>query len=275
MTLQYVAYIDEAGDEGLGKLDSPAQSKWLVIGGILVSREHDRELPTWRDEIMNLFPRKKRRDLHFRTLSHDQKVAACEYLAPKPFGICCVCSNKVTLLDSSKWFRIFKQKGYLYNYLTRYLLERVTSQLRRVANARRETVELTVIFSRRGGTDYQSMRDYMILMRDGRELIKPARNIDWTVFSPDNVKVENHSRWAGLQLADVVTSATAAGLEPNIYGHYEPRYAQTLAKRYLATNRRVLNSGLTLVPPIGKGPLDARQREFVLGMNALWQAPGP
>lgn len=135
--------------------------------------------------------------------------------------------------------------------------------------------ELKVIFSRRGGTDYQSMRDYMILMRDGRERIRPVRSIDWTVFSPDNIKVENHSLWAGLQLADVATSATAAALEPNTYGHYEPRYANLLVKRYLAKNKAVLNTGLTLVPPIGKSPLDDAQRAFCLGMNEGWRAPGP
>ena len=129
MTLQFVAYIDEAGDEGLGKLTpipSAAQSKWLTIGGILVREENDRDLPAWRDEIMGKFPAKRRRDLHFRTLNRAQKVSATEYLADKQFGICCVCSNKITLCDDGALFRRFTQKGHLYNYLTRYLLERLT-----------------------------------------------------------------------------------------------------------------------------------------------------
>jgi hypothetical protein len=278
MTLRFVAYIDEAGDEGLGKLranPSPAQSKWLTIGGILVREEHDRNLPQWRDEIMALFPAKRRRDLHFRTLNHDQKVAAVEYLAGKPFGVCCVCSNKITLCDEGALFKRFTQKGYLYNYLTRYLLERLTSAVKDAADRTGQKAELRVVFSRRGGTDYQSMNDYMTLMRDGLERVRPVRSIVWSVFSPDNIKVENHSRWAGLQIADVVTSATTAGLEPNIYGNYEPRYANTLAKRFLSRNRRVLNTGLVLVPPIGKCPLDASQERFVRGVNELWQAPGP
>ena len=278
MTLQFIAYIDEAGDEGLGKLKQVAhsgQSNWLAIGGILVAPDHDKSLPLWRDEVMALFPAKNRRDLHFRDLNHHQRVAAVEYLAGKTFGICCVCSNKITLCDDGKYFKLFTQKGYLYNYLTRYLLERLTSAVREVADRTGQKCELRIVFSRRGGTDYQSMREYLILMRDGRERVQPVRSIDWSVFSPDDIKVENHSRWAGLQLADVVTSATAAGLEPNGYGHYEPRYANTLAKRYLTKNKRVLNTGLVLVPPIGKCPLDNSQKGFVLGLNELWQAPGP
>ncbi|MEA3034920.1 MAG: hypothetical protein QOH04_679 [Sphingomonadales bacterium] len=278
MTLRFVAYIDEAGDEGLGKLKAPdtgGQSRWLVIGAMIVREENDNELPQWRNDIRKMFPNKQRPDLHFRYLNHGQRVAACDYLSRKRFGICCVCSNKTTLLDNAKHFRIFKQKGYLYNYLTRYLLERVTSSLRTVADQSKQAVELRIIFSKRPNTDYHAMRDYLILMRDGRELMKPVRSIDWTVFSPDNIRVENHSLWAGLQLADIVTSATASGLEPNKYGNYEPRYATALASRFLAKRKNVINCGLTLVPPIGKCPLDDDQRAFVMGIKEKWQAPGP
>lgn len=262
----------------MGKLksDSPTgQSRWLLLGGILVREENDLELPRWRDEMLGKFPARKTAMLHFRNLNHSQKVATCDYFAGKPFGICCVCSNKVTLVDNEIWFKRFKQKGYLYNYLTRYLLERITSSLRTIADQSGQKVELRVIFSRRPNTDYQSMREYLLLMRDGLERIKPVRSIDWSVFSPDDIKVENHRLWAGLQLADVATSATAAGLEPNTYGHYEPRYGLLLAKRYLATRKSILNSGLTLLPPIGSCPLDDAQRKFVMDLQEGWRAPGP
>jgi hypothetical protein len=278
MTLRFVAYIDEAGDEGLGKLksDSPTgQSKWLLIGGIIVREDNDRELPRWRDEILAKFPERKTPLLHFRNLNHAQKVAVCDYFSTKQFGICCVCSNKITLVDKPKWYQLFKQKGHLYNYLTRYLLERITASLRTVADQSGQKVELRVIFSRRPNTDYQSMREYLLLMRDGRERIRPVRSIDWSVFSPENIKVENHKLWAGLQLADIATSATASGLEPNMYGHYESRYALLLAKRYLATRKSIINCGLTLLPPLATCPLDPAQRQFIADLQERWRAPGP
>ena len=130
MTLQYVAYIDEAGDEGINKLrEESGQSRWLILGGILVSAENDRELPAWRDEGLALFPNKKSNDLHFRYLKHDQKVAISELLSTKRMGICCVCSNKITLLDGGKYEKLYSQKGHLYNYLTRFLLERLTGSV--------------------------------------------------------------------------------------------------------------------------------------------------
>ena len=56
-----------------------------------------------------------------------------------------------------------------------------------------DSVTLKVVFSRRGGTDYHSMRDYLCLMRDGKEKVAPVRAIDWTVLDPDNIDVQNHS----------------------------------------------------------------------------------
>jgi len=278
MTLHFIAYIDEAGDEGLGKLktaDSGGQSKWLMLGGILVREEFDRRLPAWRDEIMAMFPAKQRTDLHFRFMNHSQKVAAVEYLANKRFGVCCICSNKTTLTSKQSWLDRFKEKGYLYNYMTRFLLERMTSALRSVADSSGEDVTLKVVFSRRSNTDYRSMADYLSLMRDGKEVASPVRSIDWGIFDPKNIKVENHSRWAGLQLADIVTSAVAAGFEPNLYGHYEPRYALTLAKRFIARNKSIIDSGLTLLPSLVNCPLDTAQRKFVADLEVNWQAPGP
>ncbi|WP_326894593.1 hypothetical protein U8P73_36270 (plasmid) [Rhizobium beringeri] len=84
MVQKYVAYVDEAGDEGFGKLGgaSPtAQSKWFALGAMIVSDTENRDLPLWRDSIMQDFPKKKSRDLHFRELKHEQRVHVCSILA--------------------------------------------------------------------------------------------------------------------------------------------------------------------------------------------------
>ena len=38
------------------------------------------------------------------------------------------------------------------------------------------------------------------------------------MFDPSNIVVENHSKRAGLQIADAVTSAYFLAVEPNYYG---------------------------------------------------------
>ena len=265
MVQNYVAYIDEAGDEGFGKLRQEfvtGQSKWLALGAAINAAPNDRFAAAWRDEVIALFPQKKRRDLHFRTLSHEQRVAACMRLAEKRIGICVVASNKETILDSGK-LHVFKQKGYLYNYLVRYLLERVTDACQRAAATKQDTARLRVVFSRRGGTDYQIMHDYLCLMRDGREVKQPTRSINWDVLDPEDIRVENHSIRAGLQIADVLTSATCCAFEPNGFGFCEPRYALTLKRRYIRHNGQIMNCGITVLPPPHKNPLNDAHKQFL------------
>lgn len=248
---KFYAYIDEAGDEGLGKLRTErcgGQSRWLALGAILVSKQNDRFLPQWRDEALQIFENKKR-DLHFNKLKHEQKVALTRVLAEKPFGISVICSDKIEITNlRADLYAKFKEKGHLYNYLTRFLLERLTTACANKARQSGAQAQLEVTFSRRGGTDYSVMRDYLFLMRDGREKLRPVRSVDWSVLNPENIKVENHSKRAGLQLADVVTSATYAGLEPNLYGDVETRYSCSFARRFLKENNSLSNCGITIVP---------------------------
>lgn len=249
---EYFAYIDEAGDEGFGKLRngvSGGQSRWLLLGAIVVSKENDRLLPKWRDETMAIFSEKRRRDLHFQKLKHEQKVAACRHLSSRPFGASVVCSDKSTIsaLDP-ELLKVYKSKGHLYNYLVRFLLERISTACAARSAGVGKRCKVFVTFSKRGGTDYESMRDYLFLMRDGKELLSPKRSIDWRVLNPEDIKVEDHANRAGLQIADVVTSATYAALESNLYGDVETRYAELLSPRYIRLNGTIQDSGLTAVP---------------------------
>ncbi|WP_299144057.1 DUF3800 domain-containing protein [uncultured Tateyamaria sp.] len=248
---KFYAYIDEAGDEGFGKLKTArcgGQSRWFALGAILVSDQNDKCLPQWRDEALQIFENKKR-DLHFNKSKHEQKVALARLLAEKPFGISVICSDKIEITNlRADLYAKYKEKGHLYNYLTRFLLERLTTACANKAKLSGTQAQLEVTFSRRAGTDYSVMRDYLFLMRDGKEKLPPVRSVDWSVLNPEDIKVENHSKRAGLQLADVVTSATYAGLEPNLYGDVETRYARSFARRFLKEGNSLSNCGVTVVP---------------------------
>lgn len=264
----FIAYIDEAGDEGFGKLKEEGgqggQSRWLAIGGCLVLAENDRALPGLRTKILGRFPKRTAKDLHFRELNHDQKIVACQEIGGFPLGAAVVLSHKVTI-PGTKWAAVFKQKGYLYNFLVRWFLERLTAEC--AAHSGGEPCTLKLVFSRRGGTDYHTMRSYLRLMRDGRELMPPVRSINWKVLDIENIVVEDHSRWAGLQIADCITSAFWTGLEPNIYGNAEPAYADLLRSRLIHKNGNALNHGLTPIPSwYGAQPSEA-QKAFLLSFK--------
>lgn len=259
----YTAYIDEAGDEGFGKLaagNSEGQSRWLCVGACIVTRENDLKLPGWRNEILAKFPKKKTRDLHFRDLKHEQKIVVCQEISKLPLGICVTLSHKITI-PGSKWESTFKKKGYLYNYLLRWLLERVTEVCRRDGGGGASTLRL--VFSRRANTDYKTMREYFVLMKEKREKMPQVRGIDWHLLDIDNIAVENHSKWAGLQIADCVTSAFFLAVEPNTYGNYEHTYAKLLKDRLIKTwNGHSLDCGIVPVPSWAKCQTDAQQEEF-------------
>ncbi len=265
-------YIDEAGDEGFGKLAAgPAggQSRWLILGACIVSRENDLKLPRWRDEILSRFPNKKTRDLHFRNLRHEQKIVVCQELSKLPIGVCVTLSHKVTI-PGSKYEKTFMKKGYLYNFLVRWLLERVTT----ACATKNPDGKVKVVFSRRSGTDYNVMRDYLILMKEGKEKLEPVRSINWNVLDIDAIAVENHSRWAGLQIADCATSAFFWAVEPNVYGNYEPRYAESLHGNLIRQNGMALNCGVTPVPSWLKCGADKQQLSFFEQFTRSGQAPG-
>ena len=246
----FIAYIDEAGDEGFGRLllpDPGRQSRWFLLGAAIVEGHEDHNVPAWRDYILNRFPNKQKREIHFRDLKHEQKVVVAQELAQLPIKCCITFSNKITLCGS-KWANIYKRPGHLYNYMTRWLLERVTTYCATQALERGIPGTLKVVFSRRANTDYQSMMDYMLLMKEGREKIRPVRSIDWRVFDPKDIAVENHSVRAGLQLADAFTSAFFNAVEPNGYGNTETAYAERLRETPIRRAENALNCGITPVP---------------------------
>lgn len=265
MSFTHIAYVDEAGDEGLGKLkkiEDSGQSQWLIIGSALVRGADDPSVPALRDKILKRFPKSQKLDLHFRDLKHEQKVVVTQEIATMPFKVCVTLSNKATLLGSPKWYKLFQEPGHYYNFMTRWLLERVTSHCAVEAKAEGIQGRLKVIFSRRGGTNYERMAEYMRLMRDGREKIQPVRSIDWSVFDPADIAVENHSKRAGLQIADAVTSAFFSAVEPNGYGNYETRYAENLRNKVLRKGSSALNSGVTPVPHFMKCEANEHQLAF-------------
>jgi hypothetical protein len=269
----FTAYIDEAGDEGFGKLaagSNGGQSRWLALGACLVTRENDLKLPTWRDRILSRFPNRRSRDLHFRHFKHEQKIVVCQELAVLPIGFCTALSHKVTI-PGSRHETAFKKPGYLYNYLVRWLLERVSKACH--TKSYPEKCKIKIVFSRRGGTNYQSMMEYFKLMRDGNEKIRPTRNIVWECIDIEQIHVEDHSKWAGLQFSDCFTSAFFSAVEPNLYGNYEPSYANILSRRLIKENGCALNAGLVVVPSRSKSSLDERQSAFFDSFAKNRQAP--
>jgi hypothetical protein len=257
----FIAYIDEAGDEGFGKLRTQGvnggQSRWLLMGACIVEAQHDAKLPQWRDGIIKRLE-KPWRDLHFINLGHDQRVVTCQEIAKLPVLGAVAFSHKITI-PGTKYAGVFKQKGYLYNYLVRWLLERITADVKAKPGGPHR---LRLVFSRRGGTNYTVMTNYLRRLRDDRTMYPIVYNIAWDVLNPNDLAVLNHSRSAGLQLADCITSAFHSAVEPNMFGNYEARYADLLRGNVIRKRGNALNQGIIPVPHFAKCDADAAQIAF-------------
>lgn len=272
----FTAYIDEAGDEGFGQLRVPeergGQSTWLMIGGFILRTDNDHRVPGWKRELRDKFPEKRRPDLHWQNLNHDQRVVTSEFLASFPINVALTLSHKVTI-PGSRYAATFKRPQYLYNYLVRWLLERLIDGCRRSAPSEKNT--LRVVFSKRGGTDYDTMRDYLRMLAKGDDLFKAPRTTDWSILDIDGIEVEAHSAKAGLQIADLCVGPFFSALEPNRFNNYETRYGEALAPRLLRARNLIQNVGLTVVPSMRAARCDERQKAFLERIWRSGQAPGP
>jgi hypothetical protein len=106
------------------------------------------------------------------------------------------------------------------------------------------------------------MKEYFLHMKNGSEAVRPARKIIWGAIDIDQIAVENHAKWAGLQISDCIVSAYFSAVEPNVYGNSETKYAEILKPRLIRHNGAYLNCGLTVVPSIGKSGLNQEQEAF-------------
>lgn len=264
----FIVYIDEAGDDGIRNFrtsGSGGTSPWLTIACCIVSPANELKLPMWRDEIISRFgPRKKKRDLHFTDLNHDQRVVACQHLATLPVRLAVVMSNKTNIPNHPRR-DLFVVKNTLYSYLCRYLIERVSDYCRRRAEKSiLESFPAKIIFSRRGGMNYDDFQTYLrTLKRKQLEEKSEEVTIHWDSIDIDAVEAMDHKNRAGLQLADIVASAFNQAVVPNFYGNVEPRYATLLADRMLITaDGRYLGYGVKPVPRLDEMTLTKEQREI-------------
>lgn len=266
----FIAYIDESGDDGIKKfraVGSNGSSHWLTLASYIVSTRNDNFLPQLRDDIISSFPKRKNRDLHFAQLDHEQKIFSCDKISAHPARFparfVAVMSNKTTI-QSHPRKDLFTDKNTLYQYLCRYLVERISDYCRR----RSPKIDfgdgtVKIIFSRRGGMSYDAFRQYLYKLKNIQDNGQDGPQIYWPAIDIEAVDALDHKNRAGLQFADVVASSFSAAVEPNFYGGFEPRYAKLLAPRVLfSTDGYYLGHGIKPVPSLSKMNLHQEQMQF-------------
>lgn len=234
-------YIDEAGDDGwhnpAGDGDGTS-SEWLVLAGVPIFEEYDRERTRVIDELRGKLKRPPHKALHWRDLRREsQKRLVASTLAAWPFTpVCFAALWKPRLLDAPG----LRIKGQLYNYAARLLIERLSWVAE--ASGRR----LNLLFESRATTSYEDLQSYIeSIQADPRCSITPGTIAEVRPV-PSSMK--------GAQIADFYAGAAQEALERE-YGISAPDYLLRVRHQlFRRPGRSVLDDGFKVFPdPRGLG----------------------
>ncbi|MEP5767356.1 DUF3800 domain-containing protein, partial [Nisaea sp.] len=138
----YTLFVDEAGDDKVDQLKpchKDGNSEWLCIGGYLVRADQENDLERRRDEILTSFGGQAGGTLHYKKLKAKNRISTAKRLAKRDFSArgFVVCSYKQTMIGYENPRAAAAATGnprdVLYNFVSRLLLERVTTYVTKTA----------------------------------------------------------------------------------------------------------------------------------------------
>lgn len=226
MTVSFVAYVDESGDEGFKFLpQEQGSSRWFVLSALVIRKANDLQVVQLARQARELLRKDPKKPLHFRELKHEQRVPLARLIGQSPVRTVSVLVHKPSIREAE----VFQQQAYaLYRYATRLLVERVSWLCRDHRRAGEGNGAVDMVFSNRSAMSYDQLRQYLHKLKGG-EAGSDVR-VDWNVVDPLRIHAVNHEQLAGLQLADAVASGVFFAVHRNRYGEVEDRYLRLMAR---------------------------------------------
>lgn len=284
---EYIAYIDEAGDDGLASirpLNPKGSSEWLIVSAVVVKANREDEVKTWVDDIIDGLWRFHGRGLHFKKFNENKKAYVTECLSSLSARYFVVCSNKKNMQGyTNPLADKIPSKNWFYCWMTRLLLERVTDWVSwRSMKDFGEIKKVKIEFSNRGGLSYSQMAAYFQWINyQGSNTFLRFGKIHWNTIDYDLLKVYPHYDRAGLQLADVVASAFFKACDIHNTGGCDPRFAMLLRSRMARFQDKPselhAGYGVKLMPSLRGAKLLSEQEVIFrhYGYPRQWWAPDP
>lgn len=246
MPSSFVTYIDESGDEGfLFKADGSGSSRWFVLSAVVVRRSNDLQLVSCLKDVRVLLGKEPKFPLHFVDLKHEQRVPYARRVGELPIRTVSVLAFKPQISEPEKFQN---EKFLLYRYLTRLLLERVSWLCRDHRQADDGDGFTDIVFSNRSNMSYEEIRTYLRRLRSRAEQTPEQIQIDRSTIDPERISSVEHSKLAGLQVADAVASSVHFVIKRNRYGESEPSYLPLLRKTLYRHKGQVSGYGLKVWP---------------------------
>lgn len=240
----FVAFIDEAGDEGFKILPHPdrGSSEWFVLSALVF---RTREWGVQQRIISRTTaPLETKKCIHFAQLSHEKRIPVMQCIADSAGTAVSVCVHKGGF-DNRK--HGLDSERRLYAYTTRMLLERVSWFARDNREQGQGNGKTKLIFAHCKNLSYQKLRAYFTLLKNSDAAWKDTR-ISWPYLDTDKFAVHQHHDLLGLRLADAVSSGVLKALELSPQGYCEDRYVRMLKPRVYRRGGKYLSYGLKFFP---------------------------
>lgn len=249
MQRTYVAFIDEAGDEGFFIVPRPDKksSEWFLMSAVIVPEDKtvifDNGLEAFR-----AIPGTKK-TFHFRHSKHLERVAFLRALRGWPFALITVATHKPSVKKDSS---LSQKKHALFDYTAKLLVERISWYCGDHLNPG----QARLIFAERGQLKLERLVAYF------RRLKQYGGNhsIRWGIIDPSRIEVAPTSAHTGLQVADAAVSSVEQALELSRFSTTEHRYVKMWARRYYRAGITCEGHGLKAFPtwPKEKALIDHR-----------------
>jgi hypothetical protein len=196
-------------------------------------------------QVREVLQKDPKTPLHFVDLKHEQRIPYIRRVGELPIRTVNVLVYKPLIAEPEK----FQNTKYLlYRYATRLLLERVSWLCRDHRHTGEGDGSAEVIFSNRSNMSYEDIREYLKLLLAQAETDPQKVQIDRTVIDPNRIRSVEHSKLAGLQVADAVASGFHFALKVNRYGETEPSYLPHLKKTIYRHKDKAVGYGLKVWP---------------------------
>ncbi len=239
---EFVCYIDEAGCEGFKF--SKGSSEWFILAALISSRSAQKQIVELIDKVKTALDWPSQKQLHWNKLRHLEKNYYVSEIIKLPCKVVVVAVYKPVLIEREK----FQDRYRLYFYTVRYLLERISWQIRDLSSEKTKgTGEVGIVFSNRAGMSYEELKVYLGRLKNMSEYGQDIR-IVWDYIDTNGVYAYPPGKLKGLQVADAIAGAFYNGLEMTKTKKQKSEYAQGL-KPVIYKHKGVFwGNGLKIVP---------------------------
>jgi hypothetical protein len=215
------------------------------LSAAVIRKANDLQMVSCLKQVRDVLGKPPKTPLHFVDLKHEQRVPYIRRVGELPIRTVSVLIFKPLIVEPEK----FQNTKYLlYRYATRMLLERISWLCRDHRHPDDGDGYAEIIFSNRSNMSYDDIRDYLGLLIRQHDDDPQKVQIDPAVIDPERIRSVEHSKLAGLQVADAVASGFHFAVKVNRYGETETGYLPHLKKTLYRHQKIVLGYGIKLWP---------------------------